>query len=152
MRHAIILLVGISMLISVPAVADQAADEAAIRKAMDDLLTIYNKHDENAFAALWDEKTILFTTKAEGSTEIAGLIAGIFERHKRSIQSRELEELGLDFVTADVAVLRVRLEFTQRYDREGNQAPDRKAEIGYVLVKKNGKWLFSAAFERTMVE
>jgi hypothetical protein len=58
----------------------------------------------------------------------------------------------LDFIATDVALLRERLEFTKRYDGEGNPAPDRKAEIGYVLVKKNGKWLFSAALERDMVE
>ena len=55
MKHLtklIILTIGILLLTLVPVMANQAADEAAIREAYKKALTAYNNHDLKAFAAL----------------------------------------------------------------------------------------------------
>ena len=55
MKHLLFLTIGICLSISVPAMADQAEDEAAIRAAMEQIAACYNAHDAKACAALIDE-------------------------------------------------------------------------------------------------
>ncbi len=50
MKYLMILLVGVCLLIgTVPAVADQAADEAAIRELNKQIYAAVNKHDAKAY-------------------------------------------------------------------------------------------------------
>ena len=55
MKHLLILTIGISLLISMPVMADQAADEAAILELSKKVHAAYNSHDAKALVALYDE-------------------------------------------------------------------------------------------------
>ena len=53
MKRLLVLTIGICLLLtSVPVMADQAEDEAAIRKAYQKLLTAFNNHDAKAMMAM----------------------------------------------------------------------------------------------------
>ncbi len=150
MKYLITLTVGVCLVaFSMTVMANQAEDEAAIRELMDQLYSVYNKHDEKAMAALWGDTCIQYTRETKGQAAIEDLIAGIFDRHQRSIQTNILEELGFAFLTPDVVLMRQKVEFTNRYNADGSPAPTRRALVAWVIVKKDGKWLLSAALEST---
>lgn len=67
MRHLLILTVGVCLLFaSVPAMAGQAEDEAAIRKIMKQREAAYNRHDVTALGAQLDETYESWTGSQKG--------------------------------------------------------------------------------------
>ncbi len=79
MKHLFILTVGTCLFISVPAVADQAADEAAIKKAAAQMATAYNNHDAPGVAACYlDDGEMVITNSSVivGRTAISKLYQG----------------------------------------------------------------------------
>ena len=56
MKYLMILTVGVCLLFAtVPAVADQAADEAAVREANEQRIAVWNAKDVKAYLAFFDE-------------------------------------------------------------------------------------------------
>lgn len=153
MKNLMILTVGVCLLFAaVPAVAQNAADEAAIREVLSQLETVYNKHDEKALAALWDETAIEYRRVTKGRDAIEKRIAGIFDRNKRSIEYKTLEELGFAFLTPEVALVRQRVVFTNRFDADGKPLPDNNELVAFVFVKKDDKWKIGAFLSRPIEE
>ena len=68
------------------------------------------------------------------------------------LQANMTEEIGIVFVTPDVAIHKYRYEITGRVDSDGKPLPPQKYLNARVLVKKNGKWLYTAVFARPIEE
>lgn len=151
MKHLLILTVGISLLISMPVMADQAADEVAIRKTMEQLYAAYNNHDAKAYAAHCDEIIENWDGSDKGRAAFEKTAAKFLERQK-DYHVKPLEEIGIVFVTPDVAIYKVRDEMSGELDAAGKALPPFKMIRARVLVKKNGKWLYAATFSRRIEE
>ena len=151
MKHLLILTIGICLFISVPVMADQAADEAAIKKAMEQFYSIGNRHDSKAFVALIAEDYEEWDGSIKGLPAREKYISGLWERHK-DLQLKVLVLIGIVFISRDVAIYKAREEFTGWLDADGKPLPPAKLLSARVLVKRNGKWLFAAAFTRPIEE
>ena len=151
MKYLIILTIGVCLLFSsVPAMADQAEDEAAIRKVWEQTNAAFNNHDAKGMAALWDQSVESWNGSRKGAAQVE-YYADLFKRQPR-IQSGFVEEIGIIFVTPDVAVYKARMDNTGLVDEDGKLLPQLKWLGAWVMVKKNGKWLNAAFFSRPIEE
>ena len=132
---------------SAPAVADRAADEAAIREATKQFNTALNRNDTKAIEALLDENLENWKGDLKGP---AALVRAIKDNPDTTV--RFLEEVGIVFLTPDVAVHKFYEENSGWRDGDGNPSPPAKALRAYVYAKKNGKWLRGAMFLREVEE
>ena len=157
MRTFLILAVVVCLFALVtPAVqAQSAADEAAVRKANEQMLAALNMHDAKAIgkaaAALATEDSENWdgTVKGRAATEkylSEELFAG------QHLHIKRLEEIGIVFVTPDVAIYKGRTEWTGWVDEDGKSLPPIKSLDATVYVKKSGKWLQAAYFWRPIEE
>ena len=146
MKYLMIITVGICLLISVPAMADQAADEAAIREVVKQANAAFNNHDAKAMAAFDVENIESWDGKRKGRKQLSEWFASMKGQYK------QLDEIGITFVTPDVAIFKEYGENTDRLDADGKPLPPQKALEAWVLVKKNGKWLGAAIFTRPAEE
>jgi uncharacterized protein (TIGR02246 family) len=132
-------------------VFDPAAEEAAVREATEQWMAAFNKHDAQAMGALLDENLEWWDGTVKGR-------AAIVERQEEFIKQSpdrhiELtEEVGIVFLTPDVAIHKHYDEITGRLDADGKPLPPRKDLRAFVYVKKNGKWLRAAGFRRVVME
>jgi len=144
MRTPLILAVVVSLFALVtPAVqAQSSADEAAVRQAMEQFVAAYNSHDAKVMLALYadDYKTWTGTPIDRAAWE-----KGFSERQKDHL---EVEDIGIVFVTPDVAIYKCRDEYTNRLDEDGKPLPPAKSLVAVVYVKRNGQWLRAAVFSR----
>ena len=155
MRYLMIMILTVGVWLffaTAPATAQSAADEAAVREALTQLETAYNNHDEKAVAGLWGDTAIEYRRETKGREAIEKRLAGIFDRHKRSIKYQVLEELGFAFLTPEVALVRQRVVFTNRFDADGASLPDNNELVAIVFVKKNNTWKMGAILENTIDE
>ena len=151
MKHLLILTVGICLLISVPAIAAQAADEVVIREVVKQLFAAMGKHDAEAYVALCDEDFEMWEGDIKGHAATEKYLSGMFSDAK-DIQFKLLDEIGIVFVTSDVAIYKHYDEVTGRLDDDGKSVPPFKRLSARVFVKKNGKWLYVAGFHRPIEE
>ena len=151
MKHLMILLVGVCLLLaSVPAMADQAEDEAAIRKMQQQIMAAHAKQDAKAIAALMDEDFQNWDGTVKGRAAEEKQRRENFERQK--VQAKILDEIGIVFVTPEVAIYKFRVEITGSLDADGKPLPPLKMLYASVCVKKNDKWLRAAVFNRPVEE
>jgi hypothetical protein len=147
MKHLMILTAGVCLLFtSVPAMADQAADEAAIRELVKKANDAFNKHDAKGMAACIVENFESQDGKRKGRKEQSEAWAS------QKGQYEQLDEIGIIFVTPDVAIFKEYGENTGGVDSDGKPLPPQKALEAWVLVKKNGKWLGAALFTKPIDE
>ncbi len=152
MRFIMILAVGVCLLFAaVPAVAQSAADEAAVRDAMKQIHDTYNAKDLKAFMALIDESTENWTGTIKGRVELEKEIAGQFKQSKDG-QLKVVEEIGVVFVTPDVAIHKFRDEYSGFLDEAGKPAPPGKRLMALLFVKRGDKWLSAARLFRPIEE
>lgn len=152
MKHLMILTVGICLLLtSVPAMADQAEDEEAIKKVMEQLYAAANKHDVKGYMALCDEKFENWIGTIKGRDAFGKMISESWER-QTDTQFKPLDEIGIVFVAADVAIYKLRDEVTGRLDVDGKPMGPVKRLMARVFVKKNGNWIQAAYFQRPTEE
>jgi uncharacterized protein (TIGR02246 family) len=152
MRLFMVFALGVCLLFSsVPATADQAEDEAAIRKVVEHIYAALQKHDAKAYTALCSENFETWEGEARGRAAIEKHLSDVFTNAK-DIQYKLLEEIGIVFVAPDVAIYKERHEITGSLDADGKPVPPGKRLTARVFVKKNGKWLFSANFARPIEE
>ena len=152
MKYLMISLVGVCLLLtSVPAMADQAADEAAIREASEKIMAAFNEHDVETALALYDEKIEMWDGTYKGR---AGQEKGYIEYFKiaKNAHMKPLEEIGIVFITPDVAIHKMRREMTGIVDMDGKAQPDVKEIHARVFVKRDGKWLLAAYFSAPIEE
>ena len=125
---------------------DLEAEERVIRELWEEVLAVYESRDAKAMADMCDEPFLNF---------------GIVHRDRESIESQWegflgslqdtrlniLEDIGLEFVTPEVAILQARIEFTNLPpDADGNPQRPRQFFAANVVVKKDGRWLRKGAF------
>ena len=153
MKKVLILIIGVCLLFtSVPAVADQSVDEAAIRKAMENNFATWNTKDVKGHVALYDEVSVPW----EYGGKITGegrekYIATVFTKQKDA-KAEITKEIGIVFVTPDVAIYKAHGARIGMVDGDGKAMPPSKGLGAWVLVKKGGKWLFAASFHRPIKE
>lgn len=117
--------------------ADQAEDEAAIRKSVESYVAAFNNHDAKAIAALWSPNAV-YTNRVTGD-EVMG--RGNIENELVSIfkDAKDLkiavDVTSVRFMSPSVAVE----EGVARIVRAG-QEPD-ETVYSTVYVKVDGKWL-----------
>ena len=152
MKYLMILAVGICLLLtSVPVMADQAEDETAIRKVVEQLYAAMKKHDAKAYAALCAENFETWEGDTKGRSAMEKFISDHFSNMK-DIQYKPTDEIGIVFVTSDVAIYKHNDEVTNFLDADGKPRPPFKRLSARVFVKKNGSWLFATQFYRTIEE
>jgi hypothetical protein len=132
-------------------VFDQAAEEVAVRNAMETTRTAYNNHDVKAYIAMCDESIEEWDGSVKGRAAWEKMVAEGLERQK-DCQNQQLEEIGIVFITPEVAIHKCREETSNYLDADGKPLPPSKRLAARVLVKKNGKWLYTASFSRPIEE
>jgi ketosteroid isomerase-like protein len=130
--------------------ADQAEDEAAIKKVMDQINAAYNKHDAKELSSYLVDNYENWTGSQKGLAEFQKSLSEGWERQKD--QFKRLEEHGILFVSQDVGIYKVSCESTGELDADGKPLPPRKWLGAWVFSKQNGKWLCSAFFSRPIEE
>ena len=151
MKYLITLTIGVCLLFcSVPAMVDQAEDKAAIRKAMEQINAAFNNHDAKGMFALVDESSESWDGSRKGAAQ-AEYYADMFKRMP-SIKSERLKEIGIIFVTPDVAVYKALMDNTGLTDEDGKPLPQLKWLGAWIMVKRNGKWLSAGFFSRLIEE
>lgn len=149
--YLVVAVVGALFASVTPGVADEAEDEAAIRKVMEQAYALANEHDAEGLTALLTEKWEDWGGNRKGRTAWKKYWSELWERQKGA-RGKLLEEIGIIFVTPDVAIYKAIDETTGMLDAGGKPLPSRKDLNAHVLVKENGAWLLMAVFSRTMGE
>ncbi len=128
-------------------VFDQAAEEAAVRKASKQGTAAWNKQDIETISALTDEHIESWRGTLKGKSAWLKNASQTFESQKDG-QWKQTEDIGIIFITPDVAIYKARYETSGFVDENGNPEPPSKNLVAGVWVKKNGKWLQSAWLSR----
>jgi uncharacterized protein (TIGR02246 family) len=137
-----------SLASAVGAEADrQAADEAAIRKAVESYVAAFNQADAKALAAMWAPEAVytnpLSGEQVVGREAIEGQFAAIFAKAKGAKLEATTDSIG--FVSPNVAV------------EQGTAKvilPDgtpEETEYTAVYVKRDGLWLLDRVTEEDVV-
>jgi hypothetical protein len=148
MKYRISLMVGVCLLFgSVPAGADQVADEAAIKTWAEELYAAYNNHDSTALLSLWVEDSESWDGTIKGRAAWEEYVAKLWGRMK-GLELKLLDEIGIIFVTSDVAIYKFYDETSGYVGNDGRVVPPIKERNAAVLVKRDGKWLGVASFAR----
>jgi uncharacterized protein (TIGR02246 family) len=132
-------------------VFDQAAEEAAIRELAKQIDATWNAHDAKACAALNDEIYENWDGTVKGPAADEEMMADLF-RQQPDLQRRMLEEIGIVFVTPDVAIYKLRMEISGWKGEEGQPPPPTNYLRALVLAKRDGKWRFVTPFNRPIEE
>ncbi len=152
MKYLITLTTGVCVLFcSVPAMAAQAEDEAAIRKVLEQNQAAFNNHDAKGMAALSHQSGESWDGSRKGPAALLEFLQNQFKQQP-SVKSKRLEEIGIIFFTPDVAVYKARMDNTGLVDEDGKPLPQLKWLGAWVMVKRNGKWFYAAFFNRTIEE
>ena len=152
MKHLFILTVGICLLISIPVMADQAEDEAEVRDAYKQLLTAFNNHDAEAMMAMAADFIEFWDGDSKGLTAHKKFFSDFFAK-RENLKCEVLGEIGIVFVSSDVAIYKLREEYTGLIDDEGYPISTPETDLAaHVFVKKDGTWLWVARFGSTIEE
>jgi hypothetical protein len=102
---------------------------------MQDGPAAYNKGDADAFCSMLDEKTIIgFAGSAVARADRLTAYEDFFAKNEGV--HYEHEEIGLDFITPDVAIFRTKNEYTGLIGAEGKaNLPQKPLELS-VLSKR----------------
>jgi uncharacterized protein (TIGR02246 family) len=121
----------------------QAADEAAIRKAVESYVATFNQGDAKALAAMWSPEAVytnpLSGEQVVGREAIEKQFAAIFGEAKKTKLEAKTESVR--FVSPNVAVE----QGTAKVIRP-EQAPE-ESEYTAVYVKRDGQWLLDRVTE-----
>jgi uncharacterized protein (TIGR02246 family) len=131
-----------------PVMAGQSAeDEAAIKKVVEKLYAALNKKDIKAAFALCDENFEDYSGTLKGREANEKRWTPIFETRFKNVQYKPVEEIGVQFITPNVAIYKDRYDFSGVLDEDGNTRPPSKWSNAHVLVKKEGKWMYATMIQ-----
>ncbi len=83
MKKLMLLTIGMALLLTLPAMADQAADEAAIREVFEQMTIAHNNYDAKGVAALTDEVfEVSWDGSQKGRTALEKRYSEMFKRQK----------------------------------------------------------------------
>ena len=152
MKRMMTLTVGLCLLLpSVPALADQAADEADVRATYQKLVTAFNNHDAKAMMSMAADVIESWGGGSKGRAARGKFFSDYFAKSK--IKCEVLGEIGVVFVSPEVAIYKVHEKYTGLIDDDGNPIATPESEIVVnVFAKQNGKWLWAARFSRAIEE
>ncbi|WP_145391983.1 YybH family protein [Stieleria neptunia] len=126
-----------------PVAADQAADEATIRKEVAAYVAAFNQGDAKALAAMWSPEAVytnpLSGDQVVGREAIAEQFAAIFNENKDIKLSAVTE--SIQFISPGVA-----LEVGTATVMQPDQEPEESAYTA-VYVKRDGSWLLDRVTE-----
>jgi uncharacterized protein (TIGR02246 family) len=132
---------------------DPEAERAAVRNVEKKLVDAWNAHDAKAIVAEYTEETEGWEGAVKGRAAIEQYLTKAFEGPFKNVQTKLIDEIGIVFVTPEVAIFKGRYENSEMLDEEGNALPDAKLLYAQVYVKKNGRWLAAHGFfTRPIVE
>jgi ketosteroid isomerase-like protein len=131
--------------------ADQAEDEAAIRAAVEQVYATASKQDVKALLATATEDAETWGGGVKGHVALEKYFAELWERQK-DVQYKILDEIGIVFVSPDVAIYKNRDEVAGELDADGNPIQPYKRLFALVFVKNNSRWLWTTWFSRTIEE
>ena len=127
------------------AVFDQAAEEEAIRKVIQEGISAHNNHDAKGVVVFLDEVYENLDGSRKGPGAFEETYAEQFNRAK-DLKYQELQYVRTVFVTPDVAIYKSVGEFSGQVDEDGNNLPPSKVTRIHLVVKRNGNWLRAARF------
>ena len=124
--------------------ADQAADEAAIRRAVAAYVEAFNKHDAKAVAECWSPEAVYINRSTR--EQVVGRSA-IAEQYAAQFQGQpgaklEVTVASIQFLSPNVAVE----QGTARLVVQG--AEPEEIEYSAVDVKRDGKWLLDRVTDK----
>jgi uncharacterized protein (TIGR02246 family) len=129
-------------------VNDQAAEEAAIRKAVESYVASFNRGDAKALAAMWTPEAVytnpLSGEQVVGREAIEKQFAGIFAEAKGG--KLEASTDSIQFISPGTAVEQGTAKLTLP-----NQAPE-ESEYTAIYVKRDGQWLLDRVTEEDVLE
>jgi uncharacterized protein (TIGR02246 family) len=121
----------------------QAADEAAIRKAVEEYVAAYNRGDAKALAAMWSPDAVYTNpvtgAQAVGREAIEKQFAGVFAESKST--KLEASTTAIQFISPNVAAE----QGVAKVSRP-DQSPE-ESDYTAVYVKRDGKWLLDRVTE-----
>jgi hypothetical protein len=133
-------------------VFDPAAEEAAVRKADEIYNAAWSAHDAKAIVATRDESEESWEGTIKHGEDDSKILEAGFAGPFKNVRSKLLKEIGVVFVTPEVAIYKGVYEFGGILDKEGNEVPATKNLYARVYVKRDGKWLGAGYFFRPMEE
>jgi uncharacterized protein (TIGR02246 family) len=152
MKYLLVLTVGVCLLVAaVPVMAQSSADEAAIREVSKRAWAAYSAKDLKAFMACYGENNESWDGDFKGPAGLEKEIARQFKQSKDG-QVKTVEEIGIHFLSPDVAIYKFRDEISGFVDEAGKPRPSRKRLVAQPVVKKDGKWLVAGNFTRPVEE
>jgi uncharacterized protein (TIGR02246 family) len=127
--------------------ADQAEDEAAIRKNDAVYVEAYNKHDAKALAAMWSPDAVYMDPDTGESAVGRDAIEKVFAGTLNGLKDAKLEIVvkEINFVSPNVAIE----SGTARVIRP-NEEPE-ETQYSAVNVRRDGKWLLDRVSEEEPV-
>lgn len=125
------------------ALADQAADEAAIRKNAEDYVTAYNNHDAKLLASFWSPDAVYLNPQTGAEATGLEAITAEFTDILKDLGDGKLsvEVKSVVFVSPTVAIERG--VATVKSPKADPESTDYTA----VSVKRDGKWLLDRVSE-----
>jgi uncharacterized protein (TIGR02246 family) len=150
MKYPMILVVGICLFVCpAPAMADRTEDEAAIRMVMEQMDRAYERRDPEAMSSYMAEDYVSWLGNHKGR-EVNVEIAMEELKNQKNLKYERSDEIGIDFVTHDVAIYKAHWNFTGAADARGNTLPPRKLLGACVMVRRDGRWQMVAFFSRSV--
>ena len=132
-----------------PAV-DIAAEEAAIRETMKTAIDGLNNHDIQAHLSTLTEDFETWSGRGEKNAR-EKYFTELWEWQK-NVKHNVVEELGITFISPDVALYKARCESTGKIEKDGTPIPRNEWQGVWILAKKGGKWLIPAWYTRPIEE
>lgn len=146
MRIGILFAVFLAFAVSItPAAGSEAEDKAAIRKTIEGIYTALNQHDAQGIAALCDDNLDTWEMARSGRQEVKQWVGEMVPGPEAGTAT-EAGEIGISFVTPDVAIQKSRREVRGQIGPDGKPLPLQKQLFLRIFVKKNGKWLLRGFF------
>jgi len=129
-------------------------DEKRINKVLTDFIDAWNKHDAKAFSNVFSEDadfTNVGGKGASGRSEIEKHHApGFATKWKDSYQ--KITQSKIRFIKSDVAAVDAWWELTGIKGPEGQDMPQRKGLLNFIMTKNNHKWFITVMHNMNLID
>jgi hypothetical protein len=130
------------------AIIDQSADVTAIREIMKKSIEGLNTHDiEMHLSTITMEYNVWSGRKKHQDREES---LKKYWQIQKNVNYRLVKENTINFITPEVTVYNARFESSGQVDKDGATIPTDEWQGVWILTKKDGKWLISAWFSRSV--
>ena len=142
----------LSLLVTSAVFSQSSTDEAEVRKLVEELITSFNTHDFTSLKANSTDDVSWVNVMGKwwkGRDEVVNSHYEIFNKIFNGVKF-EKQDLSIRFITPDVILVHV-LQHVGAFfppdgvDRGSNRRPEADNNLQLVYVRKDGKWMLSAA-------